>query len=127
MSCSSCVGKVNDTLNQHKWIAKVNVNLVSGSATVEYLGKDHLEDIAKIIGELDYKATLSDVESQVSSNSPSSEREIQIQVDGIHFEHCPKRIVDDLASVYGDNVKLLELPTSRQPQLKSAMFPKYRT
>ncbi|KAJ6119111.1 hypothetical protein N7471_013062 [Penicillium samsonianum] len=123
MSCSSCVGKVTDTLNQHEWITKVDVNLVSGSATVEYLGKDHLEDIAKIIGELGYKATLSDFESQVSSNSSISEREIQIQVDGIHCEQCPQRIVDALASAYGDEVELLELPTSQQPRLKIRYLP----
>ncbi|GMG02469.1 unnamed protein product [Aspergillus oryzae] len=36
MTCSSCVGKVTDTLNHLDWITKVDVNLVSGSATVEF-------------------------------------------------------------------------------------------
>ncbi|KAJ5335835.1 E1-E2 ATPase-domain-containing protein [Penicillium brevicompactum] len=123
MSCSSCVGKIIDTLNQHEWTTKVDVNLVSGSATVEYVGKDHLEDIAKIIGELGYKATLSDVESQISCSSSISEREIQIQIDGIHCEQCSQRIVDALASAYGDEVTLLELPTSRRPRLKIRYLP----
>ncbi|KAJ5085342.1 hypothetical protein N7532_010113 [Penicillium argentinense] len=123
MSCSSCVGKVTDTLNQYEWITKADVNLVSGSAAVEYLGKDHLEEIAKIIGELGYTATLSDVESQVSSNSPISEREIQIQVDGMHCDNCPQRIVDALTSAYGDKFELLEPPTSRQSRLKIQYVP----
>ncbi|KXL41580.1 hypothetical protein M433DRAFT_720 [Acidomyces richmondensis BFW] len=123
MSCSSCVGKITDTLNQHEWITKVDVNLVSGSATVEFVGKDRLEDIAKIIGELGYNATLSDVESQISCSSSISEREIQIQIDGIHCEQCPQRIVDALASAYGNEVTLLELPTSRRPRLKIRYLP----
>lgn len=123
MSCSSCVGKVTDTLNQHEWVTRVDVNLVSGSATVEYVGKDHLEEIAKIIAELAYEATLSDFASLVSSKSPVSSREIQVQIDGIHCEQCPDRIVDALASAYDDKIELVELPTSRQPRLKIRYVP----
>jgi copper chaperone CopZ len=123
ISCSSCVGKIMDTLNQHEWTTKVDVNLASGSATVEYVGKDHLEDIAKIIGELGYKATLSDVESQISCSSSISECEIQIKVDGINCEQCSQRIVNALASVYRDEVMLLELLTSRRRRLKIRYLP----
>ncbi|KAJ5335841.1 E1-E2 ATPase-domain-containing protein [Penicillium brevicompactum] len=123
MSCSSCVGKVTDTLNQYEWITKVDVNLVSGCATVEYIGKDHLEETARIIGELGYTATLSDIASQVSLNSPISVRVIQIQVDGMHCDKCPQRIVDALASTYGDKVELLGLPTSQQPRFKIRYVP----
>ncbi|RJE24652.1 P-type ATPase [Aspergillus sclerotialis] len=123
MSCSSCVGKVTDTLNQHKWITKVDVNLVAASATVEFQGKDHLEDIANIIDELGYTATLSDVESRDPFSQPTSEREIQLQIDGMHCDKCPQRVVDALASAYGDEVKVLQLPTNGNPQVKVGYLP----
>ncbi|GLA78619.1 hypothetical protein CBS63078_9191 [Aspergillus niger] len=123
MSCSSCVGKVTDTLNQHEWITKVDVNLVASSATVEYQGKDHLEDISKIIGELGYMATLSDVESRDPSDQPNSVREIQIQIDGIHCDNCPQRVVDALASAYSGQVEVLELLTNGKPQVKVRYLP----
>lgn len=123
MSCSSCVGKVTDTLNQHDWITKVDVNLVAGSATVEFQGKDHLEVIPNIIGELGYTATLSDVESRDPSRQPTSDREIQIQINGMHCDKCPQRVVDAIAGAYGDQVKLLQLPTNANPQVKVGYLP----
>lgn len=123
MSCSSCVGKVTDTLNQHKWITKVDVNLIAASATVEFQGKDHLEEIANIIDDLGYTATLSDVESRDSSNQPTSDREIQFQIDGMHCDKCPQRVIDALASAYGDQVKVLQLPTIGNPRVKVSYLP----
>ncbi|CAG7990750.1 unnamed protein product [Penicillium salamii] len=127
MTCSSCVGKVTDTLNQNDWITKVDVNLVAGSATVEYQGKDHMEDIAKIIGGLGYKATVSDVESRDPTNRPTAEREIHIQIDGMHCDQCPQRVIDALSSVYGDKVELLELPTNGTPRTKVRYLPEVPT
>lgn len=123
MICSSCVGKVTDTLNQHKWITKADVNLVAGSATVEYQGKDHLEEVPKIIGELGYTATLSDVESRDPSDHPTSDREVHIQVDGMHCDKCPQRVVDAIASAYGNQVEVLEPLTNRKPQVKVRYLP----
>lgn len=123
MTCSSCVGKVTDSLNQYAWITKVNVNLVAGSATVEYRGKDHMDDIAKIIGDLGYKATLSDIESRDSSDQTTTEREIIVQIDGMHCDKCPQRVIDALATTYGDSVELLELPTNAIPRVKVRYLP----
>ncbi|KAJ6105300.1 hypothetical protein N7523_010110 [Penicillium sp. IBT 18751x] len=123
MSCSSCVAKVTDTLNQHEWITKVDVNLVTGSATVEFQGKDHLQDISRIIDELGYPATLSDVESRDPSDQPISVREIQIQIDGMHCDNCPQRVIDALASAYSGKVKVLELVINGKLQIKVRYLP----
>lgn len=98
MSCSSCVGKVTDSLHQYDWITRVDVNLVAASATVEYQGKNHMDDIAEIIGGLGYKATLSDIESRDTSEQPTAEREIHFQIDGMHCDKCPQRVIDALTT-----------------------------
>lgn len=122
MTCSSCVSKVTDSLNHNAWVTKVDVNLVSGSATVEFQGKDHLEEIASIVNGLGYTATLSDVESRAPSDERSSNRSITIEVDGMHCIHCPQRILDALA-VYSDRLQVTEPPSKTQSKLTVSYIP----
>ncbi|KAK6826540.1 hypothetical protein RU639_005453 [Aspergillus parasiticus] len=122
MTCSSCVGKVTDTLNHHDWIAKVDVNLVSGSATVEFQGKAHLDEIAEIIKGLGYTATLSDLESRAPAEQRSSKRSVMIQVDGMHCAHCPQRILDAL-DVYSGRLGVTEPPSKTQHRLTVNYLP----
>ena len=123
MAGSSCVGKVTDTLNHYDWITKVDVNLASSSATVEFQGKSYLEAIAGIIGDLGYTATLSDVESRASPGERGSEREVHIQVDGMHCGDCPQRVLDALTSAYADQVEVIEPPSKGRPRLKVRYTP----
>ncbi|KAE8137287.1 E1-E2 ATPase-domain-containing protein [Aspergillus pseudotamarii] len=111
MTCSSCVGKVTDTLNHHDWITKVDVNLVSGSATVEFQGKTHLEEIAEIIKGLGYTATLSDLESRAPAEQRSAKRSLMIQ-----------RILDAL-EVYSARLDVTEPPSKAQHRLTVNYLP----
>lgn len=122
MTCSSCVGKVTDTLNHLDWITKVDVSLVSGSATVEFQGKAHLDEIAGIIKGLGYTATLSDLESRAPAEQRSSKRSVMIQVDGMHCAHCPQRILDAL-DVYSDRLDVTEPPSKAQHRLTVNYLP----
>ncbi|KAJ5111860.1 hypothetical protein NUU61_001490 [Penicillium alfredii] len=123
MTCSSCVGKVTDTLKQYEWINTVDVNLVSASATVEFRGKDRLGEIPGIINGLGYTVTLSDVESRTLSGQPSLKRSVTIQVEGMHCPHCPQRIIDALA-VYSDRLEVTTLPSKTQPKISVSYLPK---
>lgn len=122
MTCSSCVGKVTDTLNNYNWITKVNVNLVSGSATVEFHDKSHLDEIATSINSLGYKATLSDIESQDPRDAPASKRTVSIQVDGMHCAHCPQRVLNALAP-FSDRLEITDPPTRTKPLLTVTYTP----
>ncbi|CAP83035.1 putative copper-transporting ATPase [Penicillium chrysogenum] len=122
MTCSSCVGKVTDTLKQYGWITTVDVNLISASAMVEFQGKDHLDEIPGIINSLGYTATLGDVESRATSSQPSSKRSVTIQVEGMHCPRCPQRILDALA-VYSDRLKVTAPPSKTQPKITVSYLP----
>lgn len=124
MSCSSCVGKVTDTLKHHDWITKVDVNLVSSSATVEYQGKAHTEQIVDIIQSLGYSVTLSDIESMTPSGDKKrmTRQSVTIQIDGMHCTHCPKRALEALTT-YSDRLEVIEPPTEGTPKLTVSYVP----
>ncbi|KAE8372488.1 E1-E2 ATPase-domain-containing protein [Aspergillus bertholletiae] len=122
LTCSSCVGKVTDTLNHHDWIIKVEVNLVSGSATVEFQGKAHLDEIVGTIRGLGYTATLSDLESMAPAEQYSPKRSVMLQVNGMHCINCPQRILDAL-EVYSDRLEVTEPPSKTQNRLTVNYLP----
>lgn len=122
LTCSSCVGKVTDTLNQYKWITKVDVNLVSGNATVEFQDKSHLDEIAAAINGLGYKATLSDVQSRDPTHAQRSKRTVSLQVDGMHCAHCPQRVLAALEA-FSDRLEVAEPPTRTKSLLTVAYAP----
>lgn len=122
MTCSSCVGKVTDTLKKKTWITKVDVNLVSGSATVEFQGKSHLDEILTVINGLGYKADLSNVESQNPTHEQSSQRTLSIQIDGMHCSNCPQRVLNALA-LFSDRLEVTDPPTSNKSLLTVTYTP----
>ncbi|KAL2869022.1 E1-E2 ATPase-domain-containing protein [Aspergillus lucknowensis] len=122
MTCSSCVGKVTDALKQHEWITTVNVNLLSANATVELLGKDHLDEIPGIINRLGYTAILSDVEKATHSSQPSSKRSMTIHVKGMHCSQCPQRILDAL-TIYSDQLEVTAPPSMADPKVTVSYLP----
>lgn len=124
MSCSSCVGNVTDALNHHDWITKVDVNLVSSIATVEFQGKGHLEQIVNIIQSLGYSATLSDIDNMAPSDDDgeSPRQSVTIQIDGMHCAHCPKRVLEALAT-YSDRVEVTDPPTETTSKLTVSYIP----
>jgi copper chaperone CopZ len=62
MTCSSCVGAISEALNRYVWIKKVDVNLLSNSASVLFEGADRQDQIARIIEDVGYTAKLNDFE-----------------------------------------------------------------
>ncbi|CEL00933.1 Putative Cation transport ATPase [Aspergillus calidoustus] len=122
MTCSSCVGTVTDTLNRYEWVTKLDVNLVSGSATVELQGKEHLEEVIAIISELGYAATLGEVESSTPSEQRALNRSVTIQVDGMHCSNCPQRILDAL-SVFSSCLQVTDPLRKGHPRLTIAYTP----
>ncbi|KAH6962127.1 E1-E2 ATPase-domain-containing protein [Ilyonectria sp. MPI-CAGE-AT-0026] len=62
MSCSSCVGKVTEALQQKPWVRSANVALLTQSATVEFEGEQNVEALVETIDDLGYEANLEHVE-----------------------------------------------------------------
>ncbi|KAL5360399.1 E1-E2 ATPase-domain-containing protein [Aspergillus floccosus] len=122
LTCSSCVGKITEALRNQAWVSKVDVNLVSGTATVEFQGKDNLDEISNIISDLGYKAALSDIESRAPSDQRTAKRTVTIQVDGMHCPQCPQRVLDALSS-FGDRLDVTGSPAKGQDRLTVSYTP----
>ncbi|KAI4252737.1 MAG: hypothetical protein L6R42_007855, partial [Xanthoria sp. 1 TBL-2021] len=63
MTCSSCVMNVSNALDQKPWVRSANIALLTNSASVEFEGKRHLDDIIAIIEEFGCSATLDQVDN----------------------------------------------------------------
>lgn len=100
MTCSACVGNVTEALRFHPWIVKVDVNLVSNSATVLFSGKDHLPEIKETIEDAGFEATLDNVQPEHASTDEQQERWISINIAGMFCHHCPERIMTELREAY---------------------------
>lgn len=62
MTCSSCVGNITSALNRKPWVHSADVSLLTNSASVNFEGKKHLDDIIKAIEDTGYSATVEQVE-----------------------------------------------------------------
>lgn len=97
MTCSACVGKISSTLKNLSWVKKADVNLISKSAVVTLIGKEHAEMVVKEIESIGYEAHLETLED-AGATPPDEEkaRTVTFLVDGMHCEQCPQRITASL-------------------------------
>lgn len=58
MTCSSCVGKITKALQNLPWVRSVDVNLLTGSATVTFYDKERIANVVDTIKETGYEATV---------------------------------------------------------------------
>ncbi|PSN60853.1 copper-transporting P-type ATPase [Corynespora cassiicola Philippines] len=100
MTCSSCVGNVTSTLEHYTWIQKVDANLVNNSATVVFVGKEHLPEIKESIEDSGYDATLDSVVSYGEVKEEDTDRALGIRIEGMFCHHCPQSITRELLQKY---------------------------
>lgn len=107
MTCAVCVGAITEQLEKKEWIKKVIVNLISNSATVDFVGEEHQGDIVEAIEDIGYEATLdSVVDTNMIFQTPRTcDRTVEIKVDGMYCEHCPRRVHSALKNL-GTEVKI---------------------
>lgn len=122
MTCSSCVGSIERALEMFDWVVRVEVNLISNSATVLFKGKGHLGQIAKAIEEIGYEATLSAMDDLNMARKQDNQRTVSIRVDGMYCDHCPSRILDALKAG-GSRVQIEGTLSRTNPILKVTYIP----
>lgn len=122
MTCSSCVGSITGALKMLDWVVKVEVNLISNSATVVFKGKSHLEKIAKTVQELGYDAKLSAVDDLNKSRKRNNQRTVTIRINGMYCDHCPLRILEALKA-QGTGLEIEGTLTRKNPFLKATYVP----
>ncbi|USP77273.1 heavy metal translocatin [Curvularia clavata] len=102
LTCSSCVGNVTRALEQNTWIETIDVNLISNSATIVFVGKEHLPDIKDTIEDVGYTASLEKVVPEGTIATKAFERTVAIRVDGMFCAHCPQNIIRGLQDTFAD-------------------------
>lgn len=123
MTCASCVNAITDALNSKDWTTDVAVNLVSNSATVEFFGKEHADDVVESVEDIGYEATLDKVEAvQVEEGEQSQERTVDIVLQGVYCQHCPGRVLKSIAG-FRRHIDIITEPTQARPIMKIAYIP----
>jgi Cu+-exporting ATPase len=96
MTCASCSNSITKALETKEWIKAVSVNLISNSATVDLLGKEHLGDVTETIEDLGYEAT---VDSMVELSPPKKSHDswrAGIAIGGMTCASCSNGITKAL-------------------------------
>ncbi|KAI0120627.1 ATPase, P-type, K/Mg/Cd/Cu/Zn/Na/Ca/Na/H-transporter [Xylariales sp. AK1849] len=120
MTCVACSNNIVNALKVKDWISDVNVNLVTHSASVEFVG-DKAAQVVEAIEELGYDAQLNDVvHCADAQSSPGHTRTVEIFIDGIYCDLCPGRAINSLA---GLQLKIISEPTRKSPIMKLTYSP----
>ncbi|KAI3391617.1 hypothetical protein diail_7018 [Diaporthe ilicicola] len=122
MTCASCVNTIKDALEKKDWTSAVAVNLVSNSATIDFIGKEHADDIVESIEDLGYDATLDKVEPIQQEKTETQERTVELALQGVYCKHCPARVVNSLAG-FRRHLWIITEPTQARPIMKISYVP----
>ncbi|KAI9737112.1 MAG: hypothetical protein M1834_000703 [Cirrosporium novae-zelandiae] len=120
MTCASCSGSVTRGLKDLPFVHKVEVSLVSNSATIEFEGKDNINKLKEEVEDLGFDC---DIVSSSPLLSPSSydtevetrEREISIKIDGMFCGHCPSKVIEAIKKVLPANASIIRNPSQKSP------------
>ncbi|KAH7346218.1 E1-E2 ATPase-domain-containing protein [Rhexocercosporidium sp. MPI-PUGE-AT-0058] len=126
MTCAACVGAITEELEKKEWIRKVIVNLISNSATVDFVGEGHKNDIVEAIEDIGYDAAIDSIvdTSVVESRIRSAQRTVEIKLDGMFCVHCPPRVHAALSHAFGSKVKIDRRVSLQNPVLDITYTPR---
>ncbi|KAK0120276.1 hypothetical protein ONS95_011682 [Cadophora gregata] len=126
MTCAACVGAITEELEKKSWVNKVVVNLISNSATVEYVGEGHKNDIVGAIEDIGYDAAIDSIvdTSKVVSGIRSEQRTVEIKIDGMFCEHCPPRVHVALSTAFGSKINIGRPVSLQNPVLQVTYTPR---
>jgi Cu+-exporting ATPase len=119
MTCAACVVTITEGLEKNAWIKKVAVNLISNSATVDFTGEGHKDDLVENIEGMGYDAVVDnivDMKAQ-ATEVQTVHRTVEILVDGMYCEHCPPRTLAALKT-FGDKLEVEKPLTLQDPIVK---------
>jgi copper chaperone CopZ len=97
MTCAACVGAITEELKKKDWIRGVAVNLISNSATVDFVGEEHKNDLVESIEDIGYDAVIDSIVDEEKLHGPKAKtnvtsRTVEIKLDGMYCTNCPHNI-----------------------------------
>jgi len=127
MTCASCATAISKELEKKAWIKNVTVNLISNSATVDFIEKEQEGAIVEAIEDIGYDATIDTVVDVKAIENAQASREaasrtVDILVDGMYCDHCPPRILTSLQT-FGDQIKVEKALSVNDPVLSISYTP----
>ncbi|CAI6332483.1 unnamed protein product [Periconia digitata] len=109
MTCSVCVGNISEAVKKQDWVESVEVNLLSNSGTVVFLGRQHVDQLKEVIEDAGYDATLDSIVREGAANKETTERHAGIRIDGMFCHHCPENLTRELVNTYGKGQYTFEI------------------
>lgn len=94
MTCAACANAITSELKERAWVRDVSVNLLSNSATVEVVGKQHVEELKPAIEDLGYEAVLTNA-AELSTPKRDMWR-AGIAIEGMTCASCSNAITNAL-------------------------------
>jgi P-type Cu+ transporter len=123
MTCAVCVNAITEELRKRPWISKVAVNLVSNSATVDFLDESKAGKIVEAIEDLGYEASIDSVVNlEEERRKNAEERTVEIRVDGLFCSSCADRLSHAISG-FRRRVEIKSPPTLQRPILKISYIP----
>lgn len=131
MTCGVCIGTITRGVQDLPFVSSVNIDLLTNSGTFEIRGKSNVTHLIENIQDLGYEASLVTLAEPDTALRPSAERLVEIEISGMHCNHCPARVRDALAhlaetSPAEGKFKVLKLPSLSEPKTQIAYQPARR-
>lgn len=137
MTCAACVNTIKGELAQADWIKKIDINLLMNSATVEFTGKDHSEELVDMIESIGFEAALDTVVEVGGVQEPARgrrplnpdevqlapRRTVDIKIDGMFCPRCPERVLWFMNTLEEKEVKVERRLTLIDPIIKISYTP----
>ncbi|OBU00067.1 hypothetical protein VE01_01858 [Pseudogymnoascus verrucosus] len=122
MTCGSCAAAITNALQKKDWAKEVTVNLIANSASVDFKGRAHLDEIMKAIEDLGYEATLDKAIDLGQSTQATQRRTVEINVSQMFCNHCPEKVLRSL-EVFGDAIRIEKPLSIKDPILRLSYVP----
>lgn len=123
MTCGSCAAAITNALQKKDWAKEVTVNLIANSASVDFKGKAHLDEIVEMIVDLGYEAKLDRV-IELGQLSPTTRRRtVELNVSRMFCNHCPEKVLRSL-EVFGDAIRIEKPLNIKDPILRLSYVPR---
>jgi P-type Cu+ transporter len=114
MTCASCSGSITKELEGFQFVKQVNINLMTNSGTVVYVGpKNNIHKITQAIEDIGYEASVDKIQPKSSrKRSQSSPHEFvaSLSIEGMTCGSCVGTIthgLEELPFVHSINIDLV--------------------